>query len=273
MSVSLPRQLVRGARRHLRQRRAATRQPPSCPPEWQTGPPDFVGVGAQRAGTSWWYTMLEAHSRVQPSPVLTKELHFFDNFWQAPFSSSDVEHYHRFFPRARGCIAGEWTPRYMFDFWTPPLLAAAAPQAKILVMLRDPVERYRSGLTHDLQLGERFQAATANGAFLRGLYGPQVRRLFDCFPQEQILVLQYERCRDDPPRELRRTHQFLGLTSVEPEEALLTGTVNESKGTKLPLDDRLRERLVSLYAEDVAALATVVPELRLSLWPNFSHLA
>ena len=112
--------------------------------------------------------------------------------------------YHALFPRPDGALAGEWTPGYMLDFWTPPLLRRAAPDAKLLVLLRDPVERFRSGLTlteNRLTLGWSARAA-ANGGFQRGIYADQLLRLWSAFPREQVLVLQFERCVRDPRGEL-----------------------------------------------------------------------
>src|SRR5213595_3311651 len=55
---------------------------PECPPGWRTGPPDFVGVGAQRCGTSWWYRgTIRSHPQVVRIAKPGKELHYFDRFW------------------------------------------------------------------------------------------------------------------------------------------------------------------------------------------------
>ena len=98
-----------------------------------------------------------------------------------------------------GGVAGEWTPGYMIDFWTPELIARAAPEARVLVLLRDPLERFRSGLTHtDDASRAALTHRDAAGAFQRGLYAQQLRRLFDAFPRERVLVQQYEACRTDP---------------------------------------------------------------------------
>src|ERR1700722_14580356 len=51
--------------------------PPQAPPGWTTGPPDFVGVGFQRCGTTRWYNLVAAHPQIA-RPVAMKELHFFD---------------------------------------------------------------------------------------------------------------------------------------------------------------------------------------------------
>jgi len=61
--------------------RAATDrpEPPPPPPGFVTGPPDFVGVGAQKAGTTWWFRLIEAHPGVYHDPDQRPELHFFDD--------------------------------------------------------------------------------------------------------------------------------------------------------------------------------------------------
>src|SRR5215216_938264 len=120
---------------------------PECPPSWTTAPPDFIGIGAQRSGTTWWFAgALQSHPLVAIAPGRRKELHFFDRYWAEEVESDFAARYARFFPRPEGTISGEWTPGYMCDPWTVPLLAEAAPEARYLIMLRDPVERYRSAI-------------------------------------------------------------------------------------------------------------------------------
>ncbi|HTY97786.1 MAG TPA: hypothetical protein VMB91_12145, partial [Solirubrobacteraceae bacterium] len=61
--------------------------PPQTPAGWRTGPPDFVGVGFQRCGTTRWYNLITAHPEVA-RPVAMKELHFFDRFYSGGFGES-----------------------------------------------------------------------------------------------------------------------------------------------------------------------------------------
>src|SRR5687768_3050648 len=124
---------------------------PTPAPGTRTGPPDFVGVGAQKSGTSLWYRLLTTHPAV--APAARKEIHFFDRLLAV--EEPDLRAYELYFPRGPGQICGEWTPRYMVDPWTPPLLAAAAPEAKLLVLLRDPVERFASSLDYNRFLATR----------------------------------------------------------------------------------------------------------------------
>jgi hypothetical protein len=248
-------------------------EPPGCPPGWRVGPPDFIGVGAQKAGTSWWNALIDAHPDVHRVGGQPKELHFFDDRWERGWTDADATRYARYFPRPAGGIAGEWTPGYVVDFWTPPLIARAAPEARILLLLRDPVDRYRSGLTHtdDATVAE-LTRRDAQGAFARGLYAQQLRRLFDAIARERVLVLQYEACRADPERELARTFAFLGLRGVALPSSALAREVNPTTGRKVELGPGLRGALVDAYAPDLEELRGLLPELELGRWPTAREL-
>lgn len=246
---------------------------PECPPGWTAGPPDFVGIGAQRCGTSWWYRdALRAHPVVAVPPGDRKELHFFDRYSTDKVESDFAERYARYFPRPEGSIAGEWTPDYMCAPWILPLLAEAAPEARYLIMLRDPVERYRSGVSPVLKrLREsRENMLIVGDGILHSMYHDQVRRAFEVLGRDRVLVLQYERCVDDPLAQMQRTQRFLGL---EPVNALprALGTREQPRETSA-LPARVRADLTSALAEDVRRVAELCPELDLGLWPNFATL-
>ncbi len=264
--------LVRGSRAWQRwrgPRAPGPPAPPPCPDGWHTGPPDYVGLGVQKAGTSWWDALIGRHPSVVRARGLPKELHFFDAAWEEPFGDADVARYQRYFPRPDGCLAGEWTPGYLIDFWTPGLLALAAPRARLLVLLRDPVARFRSGLSHQLATSRAPLAdRDIQGAFQRGLYAPQLRRVLAAFPAEQVFIGQYEACRADPAGELARTFAFLGLASFELDAAALRGEVNPTTGPRFDPAPSLHRALVTGYAADLEQLALLVPGLDLSLWPT-----
>jgi hypothetical protein len=245
------------------------------PEGWSYGPPDFVGVGAQRAGTTWWYQLITAHTGVTfKRGVHEKETHFFDGLEGAELDAGLVERYHRRFPRAPGTLVGEWTPRYMFDPWTPAQLARAAPDARILILLRDPVDRYASGFARSVRLarerGETPSASRIDGDQTeRGLYDAQVRRVLDAFPRDRVLILQYERCRAGLEAELERTRVFLGLV----DSFFPTGERNlprEPRERSVPPEER--ERLRQIFAPDVRSLLEVAPEIDVDLWPSVRSL-
>jgi len=80
--------------------------PPASPPGWEVAPPDFVGVGAQRSGTTWWWWVLISHPLVGFKRGLhTKEVHFFDALQDVPeLEAEDIDRYHRWFPRLPGTV-------------------------------------------------------------------------------------------------------------------------------------------------------------------------
>lgn len=263
------RRTTRAVRRSVRRPvRRWRNQPPIVSRLWGPGPPDFVGVGVQRAGTSWWYSLLEAHPQVHGLAVANKELHYFERFWREPFTDADLAGYHEMFRRPVGQLCGEWTPRYMFDPWTPALLRRAAPDARLLVMLRDPVERFRSGVTHSLERGRTVDAATVDDALARGLYHAQLAGLLRHFPRPQVLVLQYERCIAEPAEMLRLTQAFLGLDGEIPAAAG-SRPVNRTTIAKLELPPSVMAEVCARLQPDVARLAAEFPEISLGLWPHF----
>jgi hypothetical protein len=238
-----------------------------------TGPPDFIGMGTQRSGTTWWQRLLKRHPAIKTPLNRKKEQHFFDKFGKRPMEPSDIAAYHELFPRGPGELSGEWTPRYMRDIWGPRVVAQAAPDARVLIMFRDPVERYRSGVLHQ---GERTPyrdaAWLATDAIERGRYALQLRRVYDYFDEDQVLVLQYEQCRVDPHEQYRRTLDFIGAPWHEPKEPTRTrGTAQKSR--KEPIWDDLRHAIVRELEGEAAELAELAPSLDVSLWPNFAHVA
>jgi hypothetical protein len=241
--------------------------PPPVSPGERTGPPDFVGIGVQKAGTSWWYELIADHPGVWARPDLHKERHYFSHLADQPFGPAEVATYAAWFPRQPGTICGEWTPDYLSFPWVPPLLVAAAPEARLLVLLRDPVERFRSGLSYRLAQGAEPTGATVADAVRQGFYARWLRRYFDYFDADRVLVLQYEACAANPERHLADTYRFLGLGDHLPPD--LHRQVNPS-GEKLSLDPAARQRLVDLYDPDVEELTRLVPDLDRSRWPNFA---
>ncbi len=248
--------------------------PPPCPEGWRTGPPDFIGVGVQRCGTTRWFSMVSAHPEIA-RPSGAKELHYFDRFYASPYTAADTARYHEYFPRNGAQKVGEWTPLYLSAPWVAPLLAQAAPEARLLVLLRDPVERYLSGLQLDAAVAGRRGAPLSRyaplEAFMRGLYHAQLSSLLRHFERSQLLVLQYERCTREPERELRRTFEFLGLQDTGYTPDLEAHPKHQPD--KPQLDADTRGAYAQAYRDDVLRLLEAFPEIDVSLWPSFAELA
>jgi hypothetical protein len=126
--------------------------------------PNFLIIGAQRAGTTTLFAHVSRHPEVEPPRVegrsvySRKELHFFDeNYWRG------TNWYRGFFPlivsqvaaglRRRGLACGEATPYYLFHPEVPKRVAETIPDVRLIALLRDPVERAYSHYQHELKLG------------------------------------------------------------------------------------------------------------------------
>jgi hypothetical protein len=248
---------------------------PDRPDGWVLGPPTFVGIGAPRCGTSWWFRVLGAHPDVSyVRGAQPKEVHY---FWsrrdRAVLTPEDVEGYHRYFPRSPGAPnVGEWTPEYMYNEALPRQLNQAAPEARVLVLLRDPVDRFASGFTRGRRLAAQRGIEGADPDIeernvKNGMYFEPVARALAEFGRDRVLVLQYEQCLADYPAQLRRTHEFLGL---DPARANMPPQ-REPRERELP--EAERRRLAELFAPDVRKLAELLPDLDVALWPNVAPLA
>ena len=243
--------------------------PAAPPPESGefTGPPDFVGIGVQKAGTTWWFDAICAHPDVYSRRDIHKERHFFGRYAIRSFGPAECSRYHDWFPRPSGQLTGEWTPDYIHCPWVPALLAKAAPQTRLLALLRDPVERFSSGLAHQRRDRGRLTVEAFQDAVARGLYHDNLLRWTAYFPPEQILLLQYEHCLADPAGELARTYEFLGLDPFAHEGI---GRRVNATARAITLEEDVRSRLVDLYEPDVRALLRDFPTVDLRLWPNFT---
>jgi Sulfotransferase domain len=242
---------------------------PDCPEGWTLGPPGFVGIGAPRSGTSWWFRAIVAHRDVSfIRGNHAKEVTYFGPSREDVPSPEEITGYHAYFPRSpEAPTVGEWTPDYMYSPALPAQLEQAAPGARVLVLLRDPVDRFVSGNARGRRLaaeegirGAEDEIAARNTE--RGMYAEPVARALDAFGDDRVLVLQYERCQVDYTGQLRRTHEFLGL---DPERGLAPPQRPPRARAE---SDAERARLGELYAPDVRRLAERVPELDVTLWPS-----
>jgi len=231
-------------------------------------PPDFVGIGVQKAGTTWWHGLVEAHPGVHRVPGAHKERHFFDRFAVQDFDEPEVCLYHRWFVRPPGALGGEWTPDYCHQPWVAPLLARAAPEARLLVLLRDPVARLRSGLAHHRARGDLSGAVAATDAFERGFYARELAPYRELFGRH-LLVLQYEACVDDPVRWLAATYRFLGLDDTFRPEGLHRHVNPTASPVRLP--PAFEAAAAEAYRGEAELLGSWFPEIDLGRWPSMAR--
>ena len=253
---------------------------PQHPPDWRTGPPDFVIIGAQKSGTTWWQGLVESHLEVVRPPGQRRELHFFDHFWDRWPSVEQFAHYQRYFPRPDGSLVGEKTPGYLYQPWVAPMLAHVAPEARLIVVMRDPVDRYISGLGL-LQRSGSLKGEVGAGdvgwrehriveAIDRGRYADQLEWWLKHFGREQFLLLQYERCVADTQGQLTRTYEFLGLRDQRASVSQIAQARKKATG-HVVVPPEMRALLAAHFAADVARLTELMPDLDVSLWKSYSE--
>jgi hypothetical protein len=243
-------------------------------------PPDFVGIASAKAGTTWWYRLLIEHPAVKPNRLAAKELTYFRHFGHRGPGADAIETYRQAFAAPKGCLCGEWSPIYVSYPLAVNYLGQAAPDAKLIAILRNPVDRTRSFLSHALSIGAQrpdlgrpgarprnalsmFRAAVSSGLLCESFV-----RLLRVFDRSKLLLLQYERCALDPGFEIARTYRFLGLDdSFIP--ASIDRKVNVRPYVVPQLEPHERAILADYFSDDVRGLAELFPELDLSLWPDF----
>jgi len=196
--------------------------------------PNFFIVGACRGGTSSLHFYLRQHPQVfMPAwkePCFFSPLRPFAEMAFPHPSVSDRAAYLRLFSKGAGCRAiGEASVSYLWDPGAPARIRAAVPDAKIVVSLRDPIERAYSHYLKDVREG--WQGLPFYEALLEdwkrpekgwgvahlytelGLYHRQVERYLDTFGPEQVLILLFEDLRtvEGRRRILAEVSRFLDL--------------------------------------------------------------
>jgi Sulfotransferase domain len=173
---------------------------------------DFIGVGAQKSGTSWAYTCLYDHPEVC-API--KEIHFFSR----PRWSEGREWYENHMSACgEGKKTGEFSTSYLYSKEAPERIHSLYPDTKIIAILRNPIDRAYSQYRNAIKSGEipestPFEVYTREEASVleQGLYAEQIARYDALFKKEQLLVLIYEDIRRDPVLFMKRIYEFLGI--------------------------------------------------------------
>ena len=203
--------------------------------------PDFLIIGAQKAGTTSLHAYLCEHSRIPAAAK--KEVHFFDQEFHR-----GTDWYRAHFQRyEEGTFSGESTPYYLFHPLAPERVAEVLPDCKLIVLLRDPVDRAFSHHNHECALG--FEALDFEGAIeaepqrlvgeeerltrepgyrsfahqhhsylSRGRYAEQLERWFESFDRERLLVLSAEDLFTEPEEIVGEAQEFLGVAAELPAD-------------------------------------------------------
>jgi hypothetical protein len=235
---------------------------------------DFVIGGTQKGGTSALDSFLRQHPEIC-MPTTRKELHFFDR--EEEKSEPDWRRYNayhaNFKPQPQHRVIGEASPIYMYWETAPDRIWRYNPKMKWILALRNPVERAFSAWNMETKRGKEilsFAEAIDKDAERcrealplqhrvysyvdRGFYAQQVRRLFNIFGKENVLVLLSEELRNEHHKTLRCVFEFLGVDSsfVPPEASVFEQEYSDK------IDNQLRSRLIDIFQSDIKELEKLI---------------
>jgi hypothetical protein len=220
---------------------------------WRLRPlPSFIIIGAQKAGTTSLHAYLSQHPELMAPKK--KEIHYFDGISKQstktvlPVSDNyqKGESWYRSmfpiqFPFTKKIKTFESSPFYLFHPLVAGRIKQKLPECKLIVLLRNPTERAIShyfaevrklrehaSMRIAMQQEETILAPIIEACdYLnvdfrnysyksRGLYKQQLDRYFECFDQEQMLILQSEKLFSDPNNTMNQVLDFLGLKRFSP---------------------------------------------------------
>ncbi len=225
--------------------------------------PDFLGLGVQKGGTTTLQKLLEQH----PGAFLpaAKELHYFS----LRFAEGEVWYREQFVPAIAAQRCGEITPYYLFHPEVPARVHALLPHARLIVLLRDPVDRALSQYFHSRRLGFETlsleQALAAEPERLRGFvtalraadgrhrshqehsylsrsrYEQQLPVWEALYPSDQLLVLRSEDLFQRPAFVWKRVLEHLELPIVPLPQ--LSAPANAGRGEAVMVSSEVRRSL------------------------------
>ena len=251
--------------------------------------PDFLCVGAQKAGTSWLYRQCEPHGDFWMPPL--KELHYFNKLTKAKRANPprcrderdihflesvsrlsarpyiDMENYARLFAHKGSRLSGDITPTYsMLNDEIIEQIVSYFPNLKVIFLARDPVERAWSQLSMGVRLGRisRFDA-TDPDAVIQRLLQPSVLSLsypskivarWRRYVHPDLFRLYFFDDLERSPGELRRAIlHFLGADPVKPSGRTTADDNRDAGRQKLRLTDKMRSRLAQFFKDELWACA------------------
>jgi Sulfotransferase family len=251
--------------------------------------PDFVCIGAQKAGTTWLYQQLDSHPDFWMPPI--KELHYFDalsnvqrafaprhrderdlRFLENIKSLSarpcmDLENYARLFEPKETLLSGDITPTYsILDAKIIRRVVRHFPSLKVIFLARDPVERVWSHLSMEVRWHqiEPFDATDIDavnrnvlrrGMLLRSYPSAIVARWKRYVHPDRFRVYFFDDLQKNPTELRRAILKFLGADPDKPCDQLTANYSSWSGVEKLPLTGPVRSHLAQFFKKELKACA------------------
>lgn len=204
---------------------------------------DFIGIGAQRCATSWLYSCMYEHPEICAPE---KEIHFFS---RPRYEEKGIEWYKKIFESRcpKESVKGEYSTSYLYDARAADRIYKDFPDTKIIVSLRNPVERAASQYALHAKVGwlkaeevsfDEF-IQTEKSALEQGMYSEQLNHYFKLFSKNKIHIVIKERIDNEinKPEVIREVFKFLGVDSNF-TPSLLYREINTNKVPKRLWIDR-----------------------------------
>ncbi|GAE30928.1 sulfotransferase domain-containing protein [Alkalihalobacillus hemicellulosilyticus] len=210
--------------------------------------PSFLIIGAQKCGTTSLYQYLIKHPTI--SQAKRKEIHYFDVYYD-----KGTEWYEQqFSPLPKGHITGEATPRYLFHSKCPQRVYQYNPNMKLILLLRDPIDRAFSNYQMDirnkseklkkkhsssfLSFEETLNTKKGNNYLLKGLYYSQLKQWLRYFPLHQFHIIESNDFYQKTSEMMNLTFHFLGVKQTDSISYKVY-----HQGSYAPLNPSVRKKL------------------------------
>ncbi len=225
---------------------------------------NFLGIGAQKAGTTWLYQMLREHPEI--AFPAGKEVHF----WKAHLDRG-VDWYQDLF-KGNDAVKGEITPAYaILPSEKVSEISEHFPDLRLIYVIRNPIERAWSSARMALSRAEMsFEEASdqwfidhfrSRGSLMRGHYERCIRTWRGCFGVDQLLILRFESLINNPEDLLRASFGHLGVAVDIPEPILRRMHSVIFKGeARTPIRESLYAELLNIYRDKILSLSDYLQE-------------
>ncbi len=239
--------------------------------------PDFFILGGVKCGTTSLFYYLKEHPNIQLPQK--KELRFFNTLWKQNNHTEAIQCYLEQFPKKNRChdffLTGEASPSYLIRA-QPKEVSRYFPQAKLIILLRNPIEyalshykmRLRKGEEKDTRTIEEIftktiedlqsSPVTDNDSYIyKGIYVPLIQRWREFYPDNQIFIICSEDFFANPRKIMNDVFTFLGLSAFDLKEYKI---FNKGLNSEITLSPDLRKQMSEFYAPYNQELQTLLKD-------------
>ncbi len=233
--------------------------------------PNFLGIGAQKCGSTWLYEILRRHERIDfPAG---KEVHFWDinyhkgiSWYSNLFSCDDFK------------IRGEITPAYaILKDDTIGIINKNFPELRLIYIIRNPISRAWSSAKMAIQRAEMtideasdqwfIDHFNSQGSLARGDYEKCIRSWRFFYSEEQLLILKYDLMKENPKIFIEQCLVHLGIGKELNKSMQLHLNDEIFPSEKIPIRKSIYKELLKIYSHKIDSLEEYLNE-DLSSWKN-----